>query len=204
MKVRRVIISTSQRLREVRNSHKLINWGTREQRSRVSSPAVFLSLVPSVPRSFRIQQRHLDSIYVDWDIPAEPNGVIIGYSLKYQTGTQNPTSVTRRNSKALMIEKKKANFSNSTIPHATKVHIPTAHNITLNYAHKNQNATEVYSWEGNEHLCRRSLSREAPQQLSCVHFTGIKGAPNTLEYPLSPQWTPPGKRSLELRSSLQT
>uniref|UniRef100_H3D4T4 Neural cell adhesion molecule L1 n=1 Tax=Tetraodon nigroviridis TaxID=99883 RepID=H3D4T4_TETNG len=41
--------------------------------------------VPSVPRSFRIQQRHLDSIYVDWDVPAEPNGVITGYSLKYQT-----------------------------------------------------------------------------------------------------------------------
>ncbi|CAB1434807.1 unnamed protein product [Pleuronectes platessa] len=35
--------------------------------------------------SFRIQQRHLDSIYVDWDLPAEPNGVITGYSLKYQT-----------------------------------------------------------------------------------------------------------------------
>uniref|UniRef100_A0A672Y5V4 Neural cell adhesion molecule L1 n=1 Tax=Sphaeramia orbicularis TaxID=375764 RepID=A0A672Y5V4_9TELE len=42
--------------------------------------------VPSVPRSFRIQQRHLDSIYVDWDVPAEPNGIITGYSLKYQTG----------------------------------------------------------------------------------------------------------------------
>ncbi|XP_071333017.1 neurofascin [Trachinotus anak] len=41
--------------------------------------------VPSAPRSFRIQQRHLDSIYVDWDLPAEPNGVITGYSLKYQT-----------------------------------------------------------------------------------------------------------------------
>uniref|UniRef100_A0A672Y6W1 Neurofascin n=1 Tax=Sphaeramia orbicularis TaxID=375764 RepID=A0A672Y6W1_9TELE len=41
--------------------------------------------VPSVPRSFRIQQRHLDSIYVDWDVPAEPNGIITGYSLKYQT-----------------------------------------------------------------------------------------------------------------------
>ncbi|TNM86803.1 hypothetical protein fugu_007033 [Takifugu bimaculatus] len=41
--------------------------------------------VPSVPRSFRIQQRHLDSIYVDWDLPAEPNGIITGYSLKYQT-----------------------------------------------------------------------------------------------------------------------
>ncbi|TDH10291.1 hypothetical protein EPR50_G00073480 [Perca flavescens] len=41
--------------------------------------------VPSAPRSFRIQQRHLDSIYVDWDLPAEPNGIITGYSLKYQT-----------------------------------------------------------------------------------------------------------------------
>ncbi|XP_072305202.1 neurofascin [Eucyclogobius newberryi] len=41
--------------------------------------------VPSVPKSFRIQQRHLDSIYVDWELPAEPNGVITGYSLKFQT-----------------------------------------------------------------------------------------------------------------------
>ncbi|KAM9786232.1 neurofascin [Neosynchiropus ocellatus] len=41
--------------------------------------------VPSAPKSFRIQQRHLDTIYVDWDLPAEPNGIITGYSLKYQT-----------------------------------------------------------------------------------------------------------------------
>uniref|UniRef100_A0A8D3A3H3 Neurofascin-like n=1 Tax=Scophthalmus maximus TaxID=52904 RepID=A0A8D3A3H3_SCOMX len=41
--------------------------------------------LPSAPSSFRIQQRHLDSIYVDWDLPAEPNGIITGYSLKYQT-----------------------------------------------------------------------------------------------------------------------
>uniref|UniRef100_A0A3Q3FAY1 Neural cell adhesion molecule L1 n=1 Tax=Labrus bergylta TaxID=56723 RepID=A0A3Q3FAY1_9LABR len=41
--------------------------------------------VPSAPKSFRIQQRHLDSIYVDWELPAEPNGVVTGYSLKYQT-----------------------------------------------------------------------------------------------------------------------
>lgn len=50
-------------------------------------PAAFLPAVPSAPRSFRIQQRHLDSIYVDWDLPAEPNGIITGYSLKHQTGT---------------------------------------------------------------------------------------------------------------------
>ncbi|XP_061910662.1 neurofascin-like [Entelurus aequoreus] len=41
--------------------------------------------VPSAPSSFRIQQRHLDSIYVDWELPAEPNGTITGYSLMYQT-----------------------------------------------------------------------------------------------------------------------
>uniref|UniRef100_A0A8C5C685 Neurofascin n=1 Tax=Gadus morhua TaxID=8049 RepID=A0A8C5C685_GADMO len=41
--------------------------------------------VPSVPKSFRIQQRHLDTIYVDWALPAEPNGIITGYTLKYQT-----------------------------------------------------------------------------------------------------------------------
>uniref|UniRef100_A0A668A0M1 Neurofascin n=1 Tax=Myripristis murdjan TaxID=586833 RepID=A0A668A0M1_9TELE len=51
----------------------------------VLTPAVWLSVVPSVPRSFRIQQRHLDTIYVDWETPAEPNGIITGYSLKYQT-----------------------------------------------------------------------------------------------------------------------
>uniref|UniRef100_A0A8C4GTF8 Neurofascin n=1 Tax=Dicentrarchus labrax TaxID=13489 RepID=A0A8C4GTF8_DICLA len=43
--------------------------------------------LPSAPGSFRIQQRHLDSIYVGWDMPPEPNGIITGYSLKYQTGT---------------------------------------------------------------------------------------------------------------------
>lgn len=52
----------------------------------ICSSALLLSVVPSAPRFFRIQQRHLDSIYVDWDLPAEPNGIITGYSLKYQTG----------------------------------------------------------------------------------------------------------------------
>ncbi|XP_064813257.1 neurofascin-like [Oncorhynchus masou masou] len=39
----------------------------------------------SAPRFFRIQQRHLNTIWVDWDTPAEPNGIITGYILKYQT-----------------------------------------------------------------------------------------------------------------------
>ena len=51
-----------------------------------STLSVCLPAVPSVPKSFRIQQRHLDTIYVDWALPAEPNGVITGYTLKYQTG----------------------------------------------------------------------------------------------------------------------
>ncbi|KAL1021027.1 hypothetical protein UPYG_G00007780 [Umbra pygmaea] len=40
---------------------------------------------PTAPRSFRIQQRHLDTIWVDWDSPAEPNGIVTGYKLTYRT-----------------------------------------------------------------------------------------------------------------------
>ncbi|KAJ8016747.1 hypothetical protein DPEC_G00010570 [Dallia pectoralis] len=40
---------------------------------------------PSAPRYFRIQQRHLDTIWVGWDTPGEPNGIITGYTLQYQT-----------------------------------------------------------------------------------------------------------------------
>ncbi|KAL2104019.1 hypothetical protein ACEWY4_000887 [Coilia grayii] len=40
--------------------------------------------VPSAPRSFKIQHRHLDTIYVEWERPAEPNGIITGYILRYQ------------------------------------------------------------------------------------------------------------------------
>lgn len=29
--------------------------------------------------------RHYDTIYLDWEEPAEPNGILIGYILKYQT-----------------------------------------------------------------------------------------------------------------------
>uniref|UniRef100_A0A8C9SQK8 Neural cell adhesion molecule L1 n=1 Tax=Scleropages formosus TaxID=113540 RepID=A0A8C9SQK8_SCLFO len=40
--------------------------------------------VPAPPRFFRIQQRHMDTLYLDWDRPAEPNGILTGYTLKYQ------------------------------------------------------------------------------------------------------------------------
>ncbi|XP_017343673.1 neurofascin isoform X1 [Ictalurus punctatus] len=41
--------------------------------------------VPSVPRAFRIMHKHYDTIYLDWEEPAEPNGILTGYILKYQT-----------------------------------------------------------------------------------------------------------------------
>ncbi|XP_062870965.1 neurofascin [Trichomycterus rosablanca] len=41
--------------------------------------------VPSVPRSFRVMNRHYDTIYLEWETPAEPNGILTGYILKYQT-----------------------------------------------------------------------------------------------------------------------
>uniref|UniRef100_A0A8C6VXE9 Neurofascin n=1 Tax=Nothobranchius furzeri TaxID=105023 RepID=A0A8C6VXE9_NOTFU len=45
---------------------------------------VITGLIPYITNV--IQQRHLDSIYVDWELPEEPNGIITGYTLKYQTG----------------------------------------------------------------------------------------------------------------------
>ncbi|KAI1892457.1 hypothetical protein AGOR_G00133560 [Albula goreensis] len=41
--------------------------------------------VPGPPRFLRVQQRHLDTLYLEWDKPPEPNGILTGYTLKYQT-----------------------------------------------------------------------------------------------------------------------
>ncbi|XP_041835723.1 neurofascin homolog (chicken) a isoform X9 [Melanotaenia boesemani] len=41
--------------------------------------------VPDAPKFFRINRRGLDTIYLEWDKPLEPNGILIGYRLKYQT-----------------------------------------------------------------------------------------------------------------------
>uniref|UniRef100_A0A3B3Q8X0 Neural cell adhesion molecule L1 n=1 Tax=Paramormyrops kingsleyae TaxID=1676925 RepID=A0A3B3Q8X0_9TELE len=49
--------------------------------------------VPGLPKFFRIIQRSTDTIYLDWDKPVEPNGVLIGYILKYQTGNGTMKSV---------------------------------------------------------------------------------------------------------------
>ncbi|KAM6980110.1 neurofascin homolog (chicken) a [Aplochiton taeniatus] len=41
--------------------------------------------VPDTPRYFKIVQRSTDSIHLEWDKPLEPNGILIGYTLKCQT-----------------------------------------------------------------------------------------------------------------------
>ncbi|XP_068598583.1 neurofascin homolog (chicken) a [Brachionichthys hirsutus] len=41
--------------------------------------------VPDAPRFFRINRRNFDTLYLEWDKPVEPNGVLIGYQLKYHT-----------------------------------------------------------------------------------------------------------------------
>uniref|UniRef100_A0AAR2IUM7 Neural cell adhesion molecule L1 n=1 Tax=Pygocentrus nattereri TaxID=42514 RepID=A0AAR2IUM7_PYGNA len=46
--------------------------------------------VPGAPKFFKIVQRNTDTIHLEWDKPLEPNGILIGYTLKYNTvnGTQ--------------------------------------------------------------------------------------------------------------------
>nr|XP_057934886.1 neurofascin homolog (chicken) a isoform X11 [Doryrhamphus excisus] len=41
--------------------------------------------VPDAPRFFRINRRGFDTIHLQWDKPLEPNGIVIGYRLKYHT-----------------------------------------------------------------------------------------------------------------------
>ncbi|XP_006805409.1 neurofascin homolog (chicken) a isoform X14 [Neolamprologus brichardi] len=41
--------------------------------------------VPDAPRFFKINRRSLDTIHLEWAKPLEPNGILTGYQLKYQT-----------------------------------------------------------------------------------------------------------------------
>ncbi|XP_056293696.1 neurofascin homolog (chicken) a [Pseudoliparis swirei] len=41
--------------------------------------------VPDVPQFFSINRRTFDTVHLEWDKPLEPNGILIGYQLKYQT-----------------------------------------------------------------------------------------------------------------------
>lgn len=40
---------------------------------------------PGAPKYFKIQ-KHTDVVQLKWDKPLEPNGVLMGYTLQYQTG----------------------------------------------------------------------------------------------------------------------
>ncbi|XP_074529042.1 neurofascin homolog (chicken) a isoform X17 [Halichoeres trimaculatus] len=41
--------------------------------------------VPDAPKFFRINRKSFDTIHLQWDKPLEPNGILIGYQLRYQT-----------------------------------------------------------------------------------------------------------------------
>ncbi|XP_054837805.1 neurofascin isoform X11 [Eublepharis macularius] len=40
--------------------------------------------VPSAPRYFKIRQPNMETITLEWEHPEHPNGILIGYTLKYQ------------------------------------------------------------------------------------------------------------------------
>uniref|UniRef100_A0A8D2LA92 Neurofascin n=1 Tax=Varanus komodoensis TaxID=61221 RepID=A0A8D2LA92_VARKO len=40
--------------------------------------------LPSAPRYFRIRQPNLETITLEWEHPEHPNGILIGYTLRYQ------------------------------------------------------------------------------------------------------------------------
>ncbi|XP_030329212.1 neurofascin isoform X2 [Strigops habroptila] len=50
--------------------------------------------LPSSPRYLRIRQPNLESINLEWDHPEHPNGVITGYSLRYQAFNGSKTGRT--------------------------------------------------------------------------------------------------------------
>ncbi|XP_033925867.1 neurofascin isoform X4 [Melopsittacus undulatus] len=50
--------------------------------------------LPSSPRYLRIRQPNLESINLEWDPPEHPNGVLTGYSLRYQAFNGSKTGRT--------------------------------------------------------------------------------------------------------------
>ncbi|XP_058525054.1 neurofascin isoform X3 [Ochotona princeps] len=38
---------------------------------------------PSAPRRFRVRQPNLETIHLEWDHPEHPNGILVGYTLRY-------------------------------------------------------------------------------------------------------------------------
>lgn len=54
--------------------------------SGTNAPACIHLVVPDAPRLFTINRKNLDTVHLEWGQPLEPNGILIGYQLKYQTG----------------------------------------------------------------------------------------------------------------------
>ncbi|KAM6457034.1 neurofascin isoform 4-T9 [Liasis olivaceus] len=50
--------------------------------------------VPSAPRYFRIRQPNLETITLEWEHPEHPNGILIGYTLRYQAFNGSKTGRT--------------------------------------------------------------------------------------------------------------
>nr|XP_056723401.1 neurofascin isoform X2 [Euleptes europaea] len=50
--------------------------------------------VPSAPRYFKIRQPNLETITLEWEHPEHPNGILIGYTLRYQAFNGSKTGRT--------------------------------------------------------------------------------------------------------------
>uniref|UniRef100_A0A8C6VJ54 Neurofascin n=1 Tax=Naja naja TaxID=35670 RepID=A0A8C6VJ54_NAJNA len=50
--------------------------------------------VPSAPRYFRIRQPNLETVTLEWEHPEHPNGILIGYTLRYQAFNGSKTGRT--------------------------------------------------------------------------------------------------------------
>ncbi|XP_064129395.1 neurofascin isoform X2 [Loxodonta africana] len=70
--------------------------------------------VPSAPRRFRVRQPNLQTINLEWDHPEHPNGILIGYTLKYVAF--NGTKVGKQ-----IVENFAPNQTKFTVPRADPV-----------------------------------------------------------------------------------
>uniref|UniRef100_A0A8C3WR64 Neurofascin n=1 Tax=Catagonus wagneri TaxID=51154 RepID=A0A8C3WR64_9CETA len=70
--------------------------------------------VPSAPRRFRVRQPSLETINLEWDHPEHPNGILIGYTLKYVAF--NGTKVGKQ-----IVENFSPNQTKFTVPRADPV-----------------------------------------------------------------------------------
>uniref|UniRef100_A0A670ZE56 Neurofascin n=1 Tax=Pseudonaja textilis TaxID=8673 RepID=A0A670ZE56_PSETE len=60
--------------------------------------------VPSTPRYFRIRQPNLETVTLEWEHPEHPNGILIGYTLRYQACILPFSSVNGSKTGRTMVE----------------------------------------------------------------------------------------------------